>query len=195
MFRIHRSAALATVFALGLAVGASAVERSRNTRTPGKAKPQQSIAEAELALPADSVMGEDHQKNLATLLNEKLETLRNRLDILTRAMAVGKATQNQVDHATIEQLQAELESLDRPHLRIQTLKKIVEVRQKIEEEAKQSSSTPRGRPGDPSAWLAAHSRYTSTKLARINAQIALEREQLAQQAEMGKADAPAEKDK
>jgi hypothetical protein len=183
------------ILALGIAGHAWAVERTRSTRTPAKPRTQQSISEAELNAPTDSLLGDDHQKNLEMLQREKLEAVRGRVEILTRAMQMGKATQTQLDHATLEQLQAELDTLDRPAQRVQTWKKIIELRQKFEEEAKQGLAAPRGKPGDPTAWLNAHARYTSTKLARINAQMALEREQLAAQAETAKPDAPAEKAK
>ena len=179
-----------------LALEAGAAERTRTTRTPSaKAKSQQPIAEAELALPQESTLGEDHQKNIEALQREKLDVLRNRVEMLTRAMSVGRSSQAQLDHATLDQLQAELDLQDRPHLRIQTLKKIIELRQKIEEEAKQGAATPRGKPGDVNAWLASHGRYTSAKLARINSQLALEREQIGLEGEKGKTDAPAEKPK
>jgi len=174
---------------------AGAVERTRSPRSAATRSKNQPIAEAELALPQESALGEDHQKNLEALQREKLEALRSRLEVLTRAMAVGRARPGQVDHATIEQLQVELEIQDRPHLRIQTLKRIVELRQKIEADAKQGMSSPRGKPGDLNPWLAAHNRYTSAKLARINAQMALEREQIALQGEKAKDDASAEKAK
>ncbi len=191
----HISKWTVVIVALAFALEAGAVERTRSPRTSTAKTKSQSVAEAELTLPQDSVLGDDHQKNLEALQREKLEALRNRLEMLTRAMSVGRATQGQLDHATIEQLQAELELQDRPHLRIQTMKRIVELRQKIEEEAKQGLNTPRGKPGDVNAWLGAHGRYTSAKLARINAQMALEREQIALQNEQAKPDAPAEKAK
>jgi hypothetical protein len=195
MSRINRWMRWAVVASvLMLAHGAWAVDRTRNPRTPAsKAKSQQPIAEAELTLPQESVLGEDHQKNIEALQREKIEALRNRVDMLTRGASLGRVTPNQLDHATLDQLQAELEVQDRPHLRIQTLKKIIELRQKIEEEAKQGASTPRGKPGDVGPWLAAHGRYTSAKLARINAQLALEREQIAPPDEKGKPDAPGAK--
>jgi hypothetical protein len=189
------SSSTVVIVALVFTLEAGAVERTRSPRTPASKTKSQAIAEAELALPQDSVLGDDHQKNLEALQREKLEALRSRLQMLTRAMSVGRATQGQLDHATIEQLQAELEIQDRPHLRIQTMKQIIELRQKVEEEAKQGMNAPRGKPGDVNAWLAAHSRYTSAKLARINAQMALEREQIALQNEKAKPDAPTEKPK
>lgn len=179
-----------------LVLEAGAVERTRPTRTPSsRTKSQQPIAEAELALPQESVLGEDHQKNIDALQREKLEALRNRVDMLTRAASVTRLAPGQLDRATLDQLQAELEVQDRPHLRIQTWKRIIELRQKFEEEAKQGIAMPRGKPADPNSWLAAHGRYTSAKLARINAQLALEREQVALESEKGKTDTPAEKPK
>lgn len=167
-----------------LATQLMAVDRTRSSRTAtSKAKPQQqSIAEAELALPDDSVLGENHLKNLETLQREKAETLRHRLEVLTKAFSVGRASQSQLDHAMLDQLYAELDTQDQPALRIPTLKKIIVLRQKIEEEAKQAASSMPAKPSDINPWLSAHGRYVNAKLGRINAQMLLEREQLAEEA-------------
>jgi len=168
---------------------AVAVDRTRSARAAAaKLKSQQPAAEPESTGPQDTLLGEDHQKNLETLQQERLETLRQRLELLTRAFSVNRATEDQVDHATLEQLQAELDVQDRPHLRVQTLKKIVTLRQKFEDLAKQRGTNKAAKTGDPSAIVSAHGRYVGARLARINAQMALERELLAQEKETPKSE-------
>lgn len=170
---------------------AAAVDRTRNVRTPpSRTKP--ASGSNDMGLPAEATLGDDHQQNIEALQRERLEVLRHRLDVLTRAFSMGRATERQVDQATLEQLQAELEVQDRPHLRVQALTKVVEIRQKFEDEAKQRLSAP-AKPGDINAMVAAHGRYISARLARIHSQVSLEREQLGQRSDEGKSDSPAEK--
>lgn len=175
---------------------AVAVDRTRSSRAAAaKLKSQQPAAEPDTTSPQDAVLGDDHEKNLAALQRERLETLRQRVELLTRGYSVGRVSEDQLDHATLEQLQAELETLDRPHLRIQSLKKIVALRQKFEEAAKQRVSTPSAKGGDVNAFVSAHGRYVGARLARISAQMSLERELLAQEheKESPKSEKPGEK--
>jgi predicted metal-dependent hydrolase len=175
---------------------AVAVDRRNSRSAAARLKPQQPAAEADSAGPQDTVLGDDHQKNLETLQKEKLETLRQRVDLLTRGYSLGRVSEDQLDHATLEQLQAELETLDRPHLRIEALKKIVTLRQKFEDAAKLRVSNPAGKAAaDVNAFVSAHGRYIGARLARINAQMNLERELLGQEKEKEspKSESPTEK--
>jgi len=195
MSRINTLAVWAVMALVAMsALEARAVERTRSTRSStSRTKTQQPIADAELMPPEDSVLGEDHLKNIQALQREKLDTLRHRLEVLTRAFSVGRATQSQLDHAMIDQLQAELDTQDQPSLRIPTLKKIILLRQKIEEEAKQNARGVPTKPSDVNPWLSAHGRYVNAKLGRINAQMMLEREQRAE--EKADSETPVEKPK
>jgi hypothetical protein len=185
---------------------AVAVDRTRSSRAAAAAKlkgqqpglkNQQPAAESASAGPQDTVLGDDHQKNIEALQRERLETLRQRVELLTRAYSVGRATEDQLDHATLEQLQTELDIQDRPHLRIQALKKIVELRQKLEQSAKDRASTPPAKASDVNAFVSAHGRYVNARLARIGAQMNLERELMGQEKEKEspKTETPAEKPK
>ena len=147
-------------------------------------------AEPEGTVPKDTVLGEDHEKNIQALQHEKLDVVRQRVELLTRAAAAGQATQNQVDQATLEELRLELEIQDRPHLRVIALKQIITILQHFEDDAKSHATYP-AKPNDINAMISAHGKYVSARLARIGAQISLEKEKLAiEQDAAGKAEKP-----
>ena len=141
-----------------------------------KSKPPANT-EPEGTVPQDAVLGEDHEKNIQALQREKLDIVRQRLELLTRACAAGYATQNQVDQAKLDELRSELELQDRPHLRIIALKQIVTLLQRFEDDAKQHAAYP-SKPNDVSAMLSAQGKYVGARLGRIQAQITLEKEKL-----------------
>jgi len=156
---------------------------------PKPRTPPTTPTEPETPLPKDTVLGEDHEKNIQAMQFEKLGLLRHRVAVLTRAMAAGQATQQQVDHATIDELRMELDLQTRPHLRVAAMEKLVELLKRFEDEAKQRVMTPK-KSNDASAALSAHGRYISARLARINAQMSLEREKMAFEREGSKTEPP-----
>ena len=157
-------------------------------------QPVQPVQEPAVPAPKETELGEDHEKNIKALQQEKLDVIRQRVALLKRAFSTGQITQRQLDQAMLEELRTQLEFLDQPHMRVLALEQIVTLLQRAEEEAKESMSTP-GKPSakgnDISQAATAHGRYVNARLARINAQISLERERLAvQQQGQGKSTTP-----
>mgnify|MGYP000858752123 CR=1 FL=1 len=154
----------------------SAVQSGKRPATPTVAAPET----PPLPMPKETVLGEDPRANINSLKREKLEILRQREDLLRRALAAGQATQNQVDDATMDALRMELELQDRAHLRIIALEKIVEIRKRFEEDAETELNTKQPKGNDARNVVSAHGRYVQARLRRINAQMDLEQERAAQ---------------
>lgn len=131
-------------------------------------------------MPKETTLTEDPKANVIALQREKLELLRQREDLLRRAMAANQATQAQVDDASLDALRLEVELQDRPPLRLIAMEKIVEIRKRIEDEAESALSTKQPKGNDARNVVAAHGRYVQARLRRINAQIDLEQERAAQ---------------
>lgn len=150
------------------------------TGTPAAAAGTQAPASAwaELLGPREPVeMGDDREANVLALQRERLGVIRHRTELIRKAFAAGHASQHQLEHAELELIRAELELQNRPHLRVEACEKLFQYYKRGEEEAEKEVL--KLVPGDARAAMATQARYTQARLARINAQINLEREKQA----------------
>jgi len=129
------------------------------------------------------VLGKDHDANIKALQEKKLEILHERQNVMEEANKYGKASQNQMDQATLDALRFELELQDRPHVRIGILEQMLTILQRFETDAEEAFTRART---DPNAVVGAHGRYTHARITRLNSQISLEKEKIAQEAAGGK---------
>lgn len=166
---------------------AAADSRSRTSRTAvPKPKTGQPAPEQGVSGPKEAELGEDHEKNIKALQQEKLDLIRQRVALLNQAFSAGQITQRQLDQAMLEELRMQLDFLDQPHMRIMVLEQIVTLLRRAEDEAKETASSP-PKSGDINRAASAHGKYVSARIARINAQIGLEKERLALKQERDKA--------
>ena len=160
----------------GLLAGSTETPRCLAAGYRNKQNPSQGTQQPQQPLPPDEYKSSgDPDDNIMSLLKEKLETLRQREELVRKGFAAGKQTQQQVDSATLQVLDAELGVLDKPSLRIATLEKIVAIRIRQEKEAEQEGAG-KARPNDYNALLSAHGGYIRIKIGRIDAELGLERE-------------------
>jgi len=120
----------------------------------------------------------DPNANIAALKKEKLETVQMREEFLRSASQAGKAKQSQLDHITLDLLNAQLELIEKPSLRIETREKIITILKRQEAQAEQDLIKVQ-RSSDIDGLVGAHGKATVARLRRINAQLDLERERAA----------------
>ena len=166
---------------------AAAVDsRSRTSRT-AVPKTGQPAPEPGVPTPKETELGDDHEKNIKALQQEKLDLIRQRVALLNQAFATGQINQRQLDQAMLEELRMQLDFLDQTHMRVMVLEQIVTLLRRAEDEAKDNASSPGKKTSDVSHAASAHGRYVSARIARINAQIGLEKEKLTLKQEREKA--------
>jgi hypothetical protein len=176
---------LVLIGCLACAIWSQSDAAAPRTRKPGSGgqtgtppgKPIPVDAEPETPEPKDTVkLTDDHEANIQALQRERLETLRKREEIIRQEAAKGNATQREIDRAAIDNLRAELDFQDRPHLRIMAWEKLVAALKRQEDEADKNFE--KARLKDAASAIAAYDRYVGARVSRIRAQIDLEKERI-----------------
>ncbi len=155
------------------------------------AKNRSQVPTPPIEIPEDKPVTGDPGARLQGLLEQRYKMYVDREQAYQKAYNSGFVDQNEAVRATLDALRAEVDQYDKAAKRVPVLQKIVESTKLQEEIAKQKLIQKASNPGKSDNLLKIQDPYWRAKMARIDAEIALEHERVRAQEEAQAATPPA----